>query len=89
MSQRLELGREHIALLLGEGELLDSLRDRETVEPGQAVDRVQRVVRLRQCRLDAFHKPIPAPLHDRVSFSDRGRSPFLTDIPVRDLWIGA
>ena len=58
--KRLELGPEHVALLLVEVELLDALRDRLPVEARQLVAGEERVVRKRKRLLDAVDELVPA-----------------------------
>ena len=67
--ERLELGPEHVALLLVELELVDALRDRLPVEARQLVAREKRVVRKRKRLLDAVDELVPAPLRNRVALA--------------------
>ena len=79
---RLELGLQHVALLLVEVELLDPLGDREPVEARELVQRGQRGVRLRQRLANAVDEAVPPAARDRVPFLDGSRPALVADVPV-------
>ena len=81
VGERLQLGPQHLAVLVVEVELVHPLGDREPVDPRQLLDREHRVVRVRQRPLDAVHELQPAAVGDRVSLGDRPAAPLVADVP--------
>src|SRR6185312_10017773 len=87
--QRLELGGEHVALLLVEVELVDPLGDRLRVESRELVAGQERIVGKRERLLDAVHEPVPPALGDLVSPRDRAGAPLVSHEPAGDLRVSA
>ncbi len=85
----LELGREHVALLVVELDLLHPLGHRQPVEALEQVDPQQRVVRGREGVVDAVDEPVPAAPGDRVALGDRALAALVADEPRGDLGVGA
>ena len=83
--ERLELGDQDVPLLVGQLELVHPLDDRHPVEPRQAVDVGERVVRERKQLLGARDERVPPTLGDRVALGDRAGAALLTDVPRGEL----
>ena len=82
MRERLELGREHIALLIRQRELPDPFGDRQPVEASQRAERASRIVWYRQRLADAVDEPVPAAPGDLVALLDRPRPALGADVPA-------
>ena len=83
----LELGREDVALLVVQVELVEPLGDRLVVEAREPVGAEQRVVGLRQRLLDAVDEQVPAALGDGVPLGDRPGAALVPDEPARDVGV--
>ena len=78
----LELGREDVALLVVQLELVEPLGDRLAVEAREPVGAEQRVMGLWQRLLDAVDELVPAALGDRVPLGDRPGAALVADEPA-------